>query len=204
MSHETISTNDIMIRSVLREILKKRHLNDRRVRIIEEMGVQHGNARIDIAVVNGIMHGYEIKSDQDTLQRLPNQIEIYNSVFNKITLVVGKSHLYDTIKMAPSWWGIILAKINTNGSVMFNRIREEEYNKDQDRVSVARLLWKEEALILLEEINEAKGMYSKPRDVIYQKLSTVFDQQTLGNKVREKIFFRVNWRPDSPLILNGD
>jgi hypothetical protein len=60
------------------------------VRIIEELGVVHGKSRIDIAVINGLMHGYEIKSDKDTLQRLPEQMNMYNSVFNKVTLVVGK------------------------------------------------------------------------------------------------------------------
>lgn len=166
------------------------------------MGVQHGTARIDIAVVNGMLHGFEIKSDQDTLQRLPEQMKAYNSVFDKMTLVVGKNNLYDAINIVPDWWGIMIAKINANGSVVFNCIREEEFNNEQNSVSVARLFWRKEALRILEEIGEAKGFYSKPREVIYEKLSTVLDQQTLGEKVRETIFLRSCWRPDAPLILN--
>src|SRR3972149_9340893 len=96
-TQKLISTNDLIIRSALKEDLRKRHAQDNKLRIIEELGVNHGTARIDIAVVNGIMHGYEIKSDQDTLQRLPEQMNIFNAVFNKVTLVVGKSHLYDAI-----------------------------------------------------------------------------------------------------------
>lgn len=65
------NTNDLIIREALKRLLENRHAKDKKVRIIEELGVHHGTARIDIAVVNGIMHGYEIKSDQDTLQRLP-------------------------------------------------------------------------------------------------------------------------------------
>lgn len=199
-----LSTNDLNIRLALKEILEQRHAKDGKVRIIEELGIQHGTARIDIAVINGTLHGYEIKSDQDTLQRLPEQMDAFNSVFDKMTLVVGKKHLYEAINMVPDWWGITVAKINPNSPVTFNLIREGELNKQLDSVSVARLLWKEEALGILEEIGEAKGFYSKTRDLIYEKLSLVFDQENLGEKVREKIFFRKDWRPDSPLMLSGD
>jgi len=201
--HKMSSTNDSIIRSALKEGLKNRHAQDDRVRIIEELGVQHGVARIDIAVVNGIMHGYEIKSDRDTLQRLPEQIDAFNSVFDKMTLVVGKNHLYDAINIVPDWWSIIIAKMNGSGSVVFNSIREGEFNNKQESVSVARLLWREEALRILEEVGEAKGFYSKPRDFIYKRLSIVFDQKTLSEKVRETIFFRTDWRSDPPLILDG-
>ena len=199
-----ISTNDITIRSALKKLLTNRHAQDEKVRIIEELGVQHGSARVDIAVVNGIMHGYEIKSDQDTLQRLPRQMDVFNSVFDKITLVVGKNHLYRAINIVPEWWGIMVAKSNNNGSVIFNLIRGEEFNKNQDSVSIAKLLWREEALRILEKNKVANGFYSKPRDFIYKKLASVLDQEALSEEVREKLFLRADWRPDVPLILNGD
>jgi hypothetical protein len=199
-----ISTNDIIIRSTLKKLLINRHAQDEKVRIIEEFGVQHGTARVDIAVVNGIMHGYEIKSDQDTLQRLPRQMEVFNSVFDKITLVVGKNHLYQAINIVPEWWGIMIAKSDNNGSVIFNLIRGEEFNKNQDSVSVARLLWREEALRILEKNKAANGFYSKSRDFIYKKLASVLDQEALSEEVRERIFLRTDWRPDAQLILNGD
>jgi len=199
-----ISTNDILIRSALKKFLTNHHAQDEKVRIIEEFGVQHGTARVDIAVVNGIMHGYEIKSDQDTLQRLPRQMEVFNSVFDKITLVVGKNHLYQAINIVPEWWGIMIAKSDNNGSVIFNLIRGEEFNKNQDSVSVARLLWREEALRILEKNKAANGFYSKSRDFIYKKLASVLDQEALSEEVRERIFLRTDWRPDAQLILNGD
>jgi len=198
----TLPTNDAIIRAALKSRLESLHAQDEKVRIIEELGISHGAGRIDIAVVNGIMHGYEIKSDQDTLQRLPEQIAIFNAVFDKITLVVGKNHLYDAVNMIPDWWGIIVAK-NTGGHITFNRIREDDFNQRQNSLSMARLLWREEALRILENAGEAKGLYSKPRDFIYEKLSAVLDRQALSEKVRETIFFRTDWRPDAPLVLNG-
>lgn len=203
MPYQITPTNDSMIRVVLRKKLEKKHAKDAHVRIIDELGLHHGDARVDIAVVNGVMHGYEIKSDQDTLFRLPEQIQVYNSVFDKMTLVVGKSHLYEAIKIIPDWWGVIVAKTDTDGNVIFNTIRKEETNKAQNQLSVARLLWREEALRILEDIDEAKGLRSKPRDLIYTKLSTVLDQKTLNKKVRETIFFRADWRSESPLLSYG-
>ena len=197
-----VSTNDLLIRSALKTDLQNRHAKDKKLKIIEELGVQHGSARVDIAVVNGILHGYEIKSDKDTLQRLPEQVSAFNSVFDKITLVVGKNHLHEAIGMVPDWWEIIIAKIDENGAVVFCSIREGEFNKGQDSVSIARLLWREEALKILEAEDQAKGFYSKPRNCIYKKLSTVLDQKTLGDKVREIIFFRKEWRPDAPLMIS--
>lgn len=198
----TLPTNDAIIRAALKRHLEGRHAQDEKVRIIEELGISHGACRIDIAVVNGMMHGYEIKSDQDTLQRLPEQIEIFNAVFDKITLVVGKSHLYAAVNMLPDWWGIIVAK-NINGRLSFNRIREDDTNYEQNSLSIARLLWREEALGILEEAGAAKGLYSKPRNFIYQRLSAVLDHRALREKVRETLFVRAAWRPDAPLILNG-
>jgi hypothetical protein len=199
-----ISTNDILIRSALKKFLTNHHAQDEKVRIIEEFGVQHGTARVDIAVINGIIHGYEIKSDQDTLRRLPRQMGVFNLVFDKITLVVGKNHLYQAINMVPEWWGIIIVKIDNNGSLIFNVIRGEEFNKNQDSVSIARLLWREEALRILEKNKAANGFYSKSRDFIYKKLASVLDQEALSEEVRERIFLRTDWRPDAQLILNGD
>lgn len=49
-------TNDRLIREVLMNDLSIRHANDPTVRIIQELGVNHGSARVDIAVVNGVMH----------------------------------------------------------------------------------------------------------------------------------------------------
>jgi hypothetical protein len=197
------TTNDSTIRIALKNFLEIQHAKDKKVRIIEELGVEHGATRIDIVVINGIMHGYEIKSDKDTLQRLPDQINAFNSVFDKITLVVGKKHLYNAINIIPDWWGIIVAKVDKSGAITFNTIRKGEINSCQDEISIAKFLWREEALRYLEKIGKADGLYSKRREFIYERLSKVCDTSTLGKIVREAIFIRGDWRSDAPLILNG-
>lgn len=190
-----ILTNDLIIRSALKAVLEKHHAKDKELRIIEELGVQHGSVRIDIAVVNEIMHGYEIKSDSDTLERLPNQMTEFNTVFDRVTLVVGKQHLYRAIYIIPEWWGITIAKINTDGQVFFQTIREPEDNKTQDKISIARLLWREEALRILEEHNQADGVRSKPREFVYERLAKVLEINTLKERVRATLLiYREDWR----------
>jgi len=196
-------TNDKIIRVALKAYLKDLHARDSKLRIVEEFGVEHGAARVDVAVVNGILHGYEIKSDRDTLSRLPEQMDAYNAVFDQVTLIVGKQHIYEAINLVPDWWGILIAKMGPDSSVVFNRIREAKENIGQRNLSIARLLWRGEALRILEEAGEAVGLRSKPRERIYEKLSTIFDQVTLEEKVRDVLFLREDWRSDAPLVLSG-
>jgi hypothetical protein len=198
-----MTTNDKIIRAALKADLEQLHAGDPRLRIVEEFGIEHGAIRIDIAVVNGFLHGYEIKSDRDTLLRLPEQMDAYNSVFDQVTLVVGKQHLYDAVNLVPDWWGITVAKLGSDGSVVLNRIREAGNNAQQCSIAIARLLWRSEALQILEEAGKADGLRSKPRELIYERLCTVLDLLRLEEKVREILFFREDWRPDAPLVLNG-
>jgi hypothetical protein len=198
-----MTTNDKVIREALKSHLKDLHAGDFKLRIVEELGVEHGAARMDVAVINGVLHGYEIKSDRDTLLRLPEQMEIYNGVFDRITLVVGKSHLRDAINAIPDWWGILIAKINDNDSVIFNEIRKARMNVKKNSLSVAKLLWRDEALEILEEAGVANGFRSKPRSLIYEKLSAVIEQEVLEGKVRDALCFREAWRSGAPLAL-GD
>lgn len=202
-SLSAMNTNDAIIRAALKTYLEKLHVKESKLRIVEEFAVEHGAARADIAVVNGVLHGYEIKSDKDTLSRLPEQMDAYNSVFDRVTLVVGKQHIYEAITLVPDWWGVLIAKISPESSVVLNHIREAKENTGQRNLSIARLLWRGEALRILEEAGEAVGLRSKPRERIYEKLSTVFDQATLEEKVRDALFIREDWRSDAPLVLNG-
>ncbi len=199
-----VLTDDKIIRAGLKRNLEKVHRGEADTKIIEELGITHGEARIDIAVVNGVLHGYELKSDMDTLIRLPNQIKIYNSVLDKVTLVVGRNHLHEAIKIVPEWWGITVAKItNEDQYISFYNIREAEQNPTPDNISIAALLWRNEALKILEDVNKAKGIRSKTRKVIYERLAEVLDQQSLGQKVRECLRTRVNWRSGAQYTPSG-
>ena len=189
-------TTDKSIRSALRKDLENIHKKDPGALIIDELGITHGSARIDLAVVNGSIHGYELKSDLDTLDRLPEQMRIYNMVLDHITLVVGKAHLHEAINIVPDWWGITIAKTTKGDSnaIRFYKIREADENPVQDSVALASLLWREEALQILERIQQVDGIRSKPRSVLYHRLASVLDRRTLKKEVRERLSARTGWR----------
>ena len=196
-------TCDKLIRLALKKQIEK---NDAPVKIINELGILHGEARIDLAVISkGIMHGYELKSDIDSLTRLPNQMRIYNTVFSKITLVVGKRHVLKAIKIIPDWWGISIAKFNQKtDTVLLQNIREAEVNQIQDSLSIAKLLWREEAISILEDLHKAKGIRSKSRDFVYKRLAEVVDKETLSQIVSEYLCSREDWRVELPYIPYDD
>lgn len=200
-----LHTNDKIIRKALRDSLSTELAEyckrGYKAEIIEELGIRHGTARIDFAVINGIMHGYEIKSDRDTLDRLPEQVEEFNAVFDKLTVVVGKCHLYQAIHIVPDWWGIMLAKFN-DSQLVVQVIREPEYNREQVALSIARLLWKEEALKILEERKRAEGFRHRPRESVYARLTEVLDSKTLKRTVSEVLLSRER-RPGAQPMSGG-
>lgn len=78
------------IRQALRLRLSNKHAKEAdtvfaNTVFIEELGICCGQGRIDLAVVNSLFHGYEIKSDRDSLRRLDNQVELYSKVLDRAT-----------------------------------------------------------------------------------------------------------------------
>lgn len=114
--------NDNQIRSALKQKLFVQYFRDSETLILDEVGIRHGAARIDLVVVNGTLHGFEIKSDRDTLKRLPKQVRIYNPVLDRITLVVGHRHADEAMQIVPEWWGVKLAVIGPRGAIHFSNI----------------------------------------------------------------------------------
>ena len=61
---------DAEVRPVLRRYLEQQELASPGTLLIEELGLCQGQARIDLATVSGVLHGYEIKSPRDRLTRV--------------------------------------------------------------------------------------------------------------------------------------
>lgn len=202
-------TTDESIRSALIKVLKVKYKNHNlnKTAIIPELALPRGLARIDIAVINGIMHGYELKSDFDSLNRLTSQIEAYNLIFDKVTLVVGKKHIIEAINTVPDWWGIVVAqKLDNSTKLNLLPIREAKVNPKQDIHIITRMLWKQEALNLLTKKNiTCKKNFTK--ESIYNNLIEGYDVKELKGHVRKyliKRFFNSDWRVDEELRKYGD
>lgn len=196
--------NDFQIRSALKPKLLKKYANDTNTIIIEELGVIHGEARVDLAVINGSLHGYELKSSKDTLYRLPDQINSYNLVFDRMTLIVEKCHVYESIKIIPEWWGIKIVEKSISGKIKFHTIRRSSNNPNPDPISILKLLWKEEALNFLKKYDCDSKIRSKKRNEIYTKIVEIVKLETIKNFVRNQLICRPNWRSVLQPMLNDD
>ncbi|WP_369990201.1 sce7726 family protein [Niallia circulans] len=184
---------DSDIRKALIPYLVNQLLNDPDSVIINEMGVLHGQSRVDVAVINGILHGYEIKSESDNLSRLPSQINDYNQVFDRMTIVVQKNYLEQVKEMVPKWWGIILVS-TTKKEIKLREIRKGRLNSGVDMYALSHLLWKEEAIDILKKKGLQKGYLSKPRTVLYKKICESFNKNEIKSVVNQQLKQREGWR----------
>ena len=117
--------NDIEIRTYFYKKKLRRYDDVEDVRIFDELGLMHGACRADIAVVNGRLIGYEIKSERDTLARLDKQIPAYDAIFDAITIIVGANHRSAATKRAPRHWGVILSSREAKGECINFHVLQE-------------------------------------------------------------------------------
>lgn len=182
--------NDSDVRIAVREYLAATYSGDASTRIVEEMGIWSGSVRIDIAVINGSLCGYELKSDRDTLERLPLQSQLYSRVFDQIVLVASERHLDKAIKIIPRWWGI--TSVSHNDFSLTVR-RPSKRNPSPDPYLIAQLLWKEEVVRILESFGLVKGYRSKPVSALHKRLAEEVSFDELTAAVRAVLKERVNW-----------
>jgi len=185
---------DSEIRGALKQRLRARYSGGPHTLILDELGLKHGKARVDLIVVNGLIHGFEIKSDRDRLTRLPNQAAIYSSILDRVTLVSAPCHIRKATEMVPEWWGVELVEKKDEVSLEFSTVRSACDNPMPSVLAIAKLLWRDEALALLEQIGGANGLYSKPRAAIYARLAEMADLDLIRARVRHQLKCRTDWR----------
>jgi len=184
---------DLAIRQALLTHLAHVHRDDRCTVIVEELGLCQGDARIDVAVVNGSLTGYEIKSAYDTLDRLPGQNEMYSRSLTHVTVVAAGEHLIKLPTLIPSWWGITRA-MQDGERVALTELRSSRQNPAIDPVAVAQLLWREELLQELDALGICRGVRSKPRRALWSILAETVSLDTLIALVRRRLKARGDWR----------
>jgi len=177
-------TRDTDIRKVLLADLQQTYDDESHDLIVEEFGCN--SARTDVAVINGSLHAFEIKSDSDSLDRLPSQIEAYQGVFEYITLVCGR-RLFDRARHAvPKWWGLQRAE-QRDGSVVLRQLRAPKMNPKRDALSLAKMLWKTEALVCLRKHGHRVVTSKHSAEEVCQAVSRCIPLSVLSDEVRSAI-----------------
>lgn len=191
-----IGVADAEIRPALRQHLLRRHGGETDTVLVEELGLRRGQVRVDLAVVNGSLHGFEIKSDRDSLRRLAVQVDLYSQVLDRATLVVGDRFAPLAPSLVPAWWGIFRVSPRASG-LQFTTLRRSKLNPQRNARVLAELLWSAQALELLEERGAAKGMRGKPRRVLWDRVCECLSVDEIAAAVRQ----RLKATPDSEVRL---
>jgi hypothetical protein len=184
---------DLDIRQALRQALEREHTAEPDAILVDELGICQGAARVDLAMINGSLNGFEIKSDADRLHRLARQRDAYGTVLDTVTLVTSKRHLSSAREQIPTWWGIIEAR-RSGEHITLRRVRKSRANRHVQPEVLARLLWRDEALQLLDKYDLGAGMLSKPRSVLWQRLADELPADELSAGVRTALKHREGWR----------
>ncbi|MEY4531851.1 MAG: hypothetical protein RLZZ156_2572 [Deinococcota bacterium] len=193
---------DSDIRALLEDQLYTEHHNDPDALVLHELGVREGTARVDMAVINGFISGFEIKSEKDTLARLPWQSEMYSQTLDFVTIVCNTKHLGKITSIVPDWWGIVV--VNPKSKDKLEQFRNPQQNVLQNPIAVAEFLWRDEALDILTELGCVKGVKSKPRHEVFERLVASLEFDDLKTRVRQCLKSRKNWRVDLEQTLGDE
>lgn len=190
------------IRAALLATLHAEHEGDPDTRVVEEFGVREGKARVDVAVFNGRMEGYEIKSAADTLTRLPGQVVSYGATFDRVVIVFSGRSTEEILAAVPEWWGVWEA-VGKAGEVGFVVRRPHAPNPSPDPLARAQLLWREELLDYLAYRGLDRGLRSKPRKALQKATVRLVPAHELADHVRERIKARGDWRATGPYATSA-
>ena len=186
------ATRDCDIRLALHRELVREHGDDPDTIVRHEVGICAGKRRIDVALINGELAGFEIKSDRDILARLAGQAKAYGSVLDRAILVTTERHLDGALAMLPSWWGITVAYADQD-SILLRPFRNAGLNNEYDAFSLAQLLWREEALDELRRRGMGRGLSSKARHYVWTALADAVLINDLRSIVRNRLKARQEW-----------
>lgn len=173
--------------------IKERLKLSAKARVVDEFQILRGEGRIDVALIDDALHGYEIKSASDSLGRLPSQQAMYGKIFERITLVADERHVKEAVAMVPKHWGLIVVGIK-NGKPYADTLWPAMRNKDLDKLALAQLLWRDEVLELMEYFDLSSGLKKANRKTLWRHIAHCLSLEEIKAFVCFKLRTRKDWR----------
>ena len=181
---------EVQLRQFVRRLLQGRASKEAG-RVYEEMVIEQGAARVDLALVKATrLEAFEIKSDRDDFGRLHNQIHAYNRLFDRITMVCGPALAGAALEVLPPWWGVIVLSPGPSHKVLPKTLRAAGKNPLQERRSLAMLLWREEAQDVLTKHTGQPAPKRSTRRQLHEALAQSADLGTLRRWVTQGLLHR--------------
>jgi hypothetical protein len=160
-------------------------------RVIDEFWTPASHERADLATVGDDLHGYEIKSAQDTLRRLPRQVAAFGRIFDRCTAVIAARHEMRADGLLPEWWGLVI--VEPGPEPIFLTRREGQANPSVDVELVVRLLWRAEVTQILLDHGVQPDLPGG-RSAMWTQLLEALDPSKITAVVRDALRSREHWR----------
>ena len=176
---------DVDVRQSLAGWLEENHACDQ-ARILHELKVPRPSARVDVALVNGELVSFEIKSDVDSLSRLTSQIPACNSVFDRAYIVTTGRHIKSCLAKIPSWWGIVIA-CETQKGVFVSEIRKSKINTEWCVRSSLHILTKAELCKIALALCDQAIISSARRDNVVERIASSCDTYFVRKAINEML-----------------
>ena len=154
---------------------------------VEEFWIPRSNERADVATIGSIIQAFEIKSDRDSLKRLPRQVIAYGRVFDRCTAVLAERHVSRALEILPDWWGVLtITPADTPG---FIALRPPGRNNEVESETLVRLLWRDEVHNALTALGVAPDPRAS-RTSLWEALLRAVDLDALKAIVRHALCHR--------------
>ena len=160
---------------------------------VNELGVNSKNI-VDLAALDfkkNVFYGFEIKSEVDSLKRLPKQLSTYSTFFNIVYVVAHEKHTNAILKFLDTHtFTKNMGYIEVYSDLTFNEIRKAHFVKPRFD-SFLRNLDLEELSSLCESKGEYLGWESKSLLVDKIKRNITFEDiyRHMENKV-ERYYYK--------------
>jgi hypothetical protein len=185
-----MSTYEPHLRQAVHLYAARAYGHDTTAVIADEVEIGRGRARADVAVVNGELHAYELKSDHDSLRRLPTQLQVYAEAFPYVWIAASDRHLNACAAASPSWIGILAVVAGADEAQL---VREARPSPHWRATQMAELLWRDEIKTSLAEREALGGLRTATRSTLANHLARLLTIEELSAEVRKHLKGRLAW-----------
>jgi hypothetical protein len=185
--------SDKSVRNAITDRVSRFRPHHSAIRLVEELELERGAARIDMAFFGEDLLGVEIKSPKDTLSRLPEQARVYSRVFDRVVIVAASSFIPRVLEIVPDWWGV-LSIYNNENRIFFRQERRPRVNPSVEIEAVIQLLWKDELLMLLNTTPDVTINTRLSRPQLRHKVLEAADTDQIKVLTLKALMSRENWR----------
>lgn len=175
--------------AIIDRLFDRAHIDDDAV-LISEMTVANWSRRADVVLANGSLWAFEVKSELDSLTRLPGQLDAFTTHFEKVCVVCAPRFETGARALLPEGVGLWVAE--DDGSLR-ERVRPR-YTRLTKTASVG--LMKANELRALLSCNGFTGIADVPRSGLVE-LAMQLPANDLASAARDAVKRRHRPRHDA-------